>query len=28
LGVLFLLGGWFLERTRRQLVARLERTDS
>lgn len=25
LGVLFLVGGWFLERTRRRLVARLER---
>jgi uncharacterized membrane protein len=28
LGLLFLLGGWLLERTRRQLVARLERNDS
>jgi len=28
LGFLFLLGGWLLERTRRRLVARLERTDS
>jgi predicted membrane protein DUF2157 len=28
LGLLFLLGGWLLERTRRRLVARLERTDS
>ena len=27
LGLLFLLGGWLLERTRRQLVARLERTN-
>ena len=25
LGLLFLLGGWLLERTRRQLVARLEK---
>ena len=28
LGLLFLLGGWLLERTRRRLVARLVRTDS
>jgi uncharacterized membrane protein len=28
LGLLFLLGGWLLERTRRQLVARLEKKDS
>jgi uncharacterized membrane protein len=28
LGLLFLLGGWLLERTRRRLVARLEQTDS
>ena len=27
LGLLFLLGGWLLERTRRQLVARLEKTN-
>jgi uncharacterized membrane protein len=28
LGLLFLLGGWLLERTRRQLVARLEKNNS
>jgi uncharacterized membrane protein len=28
LGLLFLLGGWLLERTRRGLVARLERNNS
>jgi len=28
LGVLFLLGGWLLEKTRRRLVARLQRGDS
>jgi uncharacterized membrane protein len=28
LGFLFLLGGWLLERTRRQLVARLEKHNS
>ena len=28
LGLLFLLGGWLLERTRRRLVARLERNNS
>jgi hypothetical protein len=28
LGVLFLVGGWFLERARRHLVARLDRGDS
>jgi uncharacterized membrane protein len=28
LGLLFLLGGWLLERTRRRLVARLERNGS
>ena len=28
LGLLFLLGGWLLERTRRQLVARLEKHNS
>jgi len=28
LGLLFLLGGWLLERTRRQLVARLEKKNS
>jgi hypothetical protein len=28
LGLLFLLGGWLLEKTRRRLVARLEKSEA